>query len=300
MKKMLFIMNPYAGMRKANRYLADIIALFNHSGYEVNIHMTAGPGDAARFARERSQGADVVVCCGGDGTLNETVTGMLQAGSQAAIGYIPAGSTNDFASSLKLSTNIMQAAQDIVEGEPVPYDVGRFGDRYFSYVASFGAFTKASYATPQNVKNALGHMAYVLDGIQELSQIRKVHVKMEFEDQVVEDDFIFGCISNSTSIGGILTLDPKQVDMADGLLEVFLVRAPRNLIEITECIQALQSQQYNNCHMITFGPARKVRVTADADMPWTLDGEKDDGRAEIEVENLHHAIRLLQRVNKDA
>jgi len=300
MKKMLFIMNPFAGTRKANRYLADMIALFNRSGYEVNIHMTACTGDAAKIAQERAAEADLVVCCGGDGTLNETITGLLRAGADIPIGYIPAGSTNDFASSLKLSTNIMQAAQDIVEGEPVPYDVGRFGDRYFSYVASFGAFTKASYATPQNVKNALGHTAYVLDGIQELSQIRKLHVKVEFEDQVVEDDFIFGCISNSTSIGGILTLDPKQVDMADGLLEVFLVRSPRSLLEITQCIQALQSQQYNNCHMITFGPARQIRVTADGDMPWTLDGEKYEGSEQIEVENLHHAIRLMQKVNKDA
>ena len=296
MKKMLFIMNPYSGMRRANRYLSDIIGLFNLADYEVNIRMTAGPGDATRFARAYSADVELVVCCGGDGTLNETITGMLQAGSPAAIGYIPAGSTNDFAASLKLSTNIMQATQDILEGTPVEYDVGRFADRYFSYVASFGAFTKSSYATPQSVKNALGHTAYVLEGISELSQIRKFHVRMELEDEVVEDDFIFGAISNSTSIGGVLTLDPKQVNMSDGLLEVFLVRAPRNLTEISECIQALQAQRYNDCAMITFGPARKIHVTADPDMPWTLDGEKFDGQAEINVLNLHHAIRLVKRV----
>ncbi len=300
MKKMLFIMNPYSGMRRANRYLTDIISLFNRADYEVNIRMTAGPGDAGRFAESYSRDVELVVCCGGDGTLNETITGMIRCGATAPIGYIPAGSTNDFASSLKLSTNIMQAVQDILEGQPVTYDVGRFADRYFSYVASFGAFTKSSYATPQSIKNALGHTAYVLEGISELSQIRPFHVKMELENETVEDDFIFGCISNSTSIGGILTLDPKIVDMADGLLEVFLVRAPRNLTEISECIQALQSQRYNDCAMITFGPARKVHVTAEPDMPWTLDGEKFDGQAEIEVENLHHAIRLIQKVNQDA
>ena len=299
MKKLLFIMNPYAGMRRANRYLADIISLFNRYDYDVNIFMTCGTGDAIRIAWEKSADADLVVCCGGDGTLNETINGMLQAGSQANVGYIPAGSTNDFAASLKLPTNIMQAAQDIMEGEPVCYDVGRFNDRYFAYVASFGAFTKASYSTPQNIKNALGHTAYVLDGISELSQIRKFHVRMEMEDQIVEDDFVFGCISNSTSIGGILTLDPKQVDMADGLLEVFLVRAPRNLTEISECIQALQSQHYNDCTMITFGPARKIRVSAEADMAWTLDGEKYDGVEQIQVENICHAIRLMQKVTKD-
>ena len=300
MKKMLFLMNPFSGMRKANRYLADIISLFNRADYEVNIHMTAGHGDATHFAEAYAKNVDLVVCCGGDGTLNETITGMIRCGSTAPIGYIPAGSTNDFAASLKLSTNIMQAAQDILEGEAVTYDVGRFADRYFSYVASFGAFTKSSYATPQSIKNMLGHTAYVLEGISELSQIRPLHVKMELENETVEDDFLFGCISNSTSIGGILTLDPKIVDMADGLLEVFLVRAPRNLTEISECIQALQSQRYNDCAMITFGPARKVKITAEADMPWTLDGEKFDGQAEIEVENLHHAIRLMQKVNHDA
>ena len=300
MKKMLFIMNPYSGTRRANRYLADIITLFNRAEYEVNIHMTAGPGDATQFAETHALDVDLVVCCGGDGTLNETITGMIRCGATAPIGYIPAGSTNDFAASLKLSTNIMQAAQDILEGEAVVYDVGRFCDRYFSYVASFGAFTKSSYATPQSIKNMLGHTAYVLEGISELSQIRPFHVKMELEDEIVEDDFLFGCISNSTSIGGILTLDPKLVDMADGYLEVFLVRAPRNLTEISECIQALQNQRYNDCAMITFGPARHVQITAEADMPWTLDGEKFDGQENIEVENLHHAIRLMQKVNHNA
>jgi YegS/Rv2252/BmrU family lipid kinase len=295
MKKMLFIMNPYSGTRKANRYLCDIISLFNQADYEVNIRMTAGPGDATLFAAAHSAGVDLVVCCGGDGTLNETISGMIQAGSTAPVGYIPAGSTNDFAASLKLSTNIMQAAQDILDGKPKVYDVGRFGDRYFSYVASFGAFTKSSYATPQSIKNALGHTAYVLEGISELSQIRPLHVRMEMGDEIVEDDFLFGCISNSTSIGGVLTLDPRQVDMSDGLFEVFLLRSPRNLTEISECIQSLQSQRYNDCAMITFGSAKSIRVFADETMPWTLDGEKFDGQAEIQVENLRHAIQLMQR-----
>ena len=297
MKKMLFIMNPFAGMRRANRYLSDILTLFNRADYEVITYMTAGPGDAIQVVANYAPTMDLIVCCGGDGTLNETITGIIRAGATCPIGYIPAGSTNDFASSLKLSTNIMQAAQDIVDGVPVTYDVGRFGDRYFSYVASFGAFTKSSYATPQSIKNALGHTAYVLESISELSQIRKCHVRMEMDGEIVEDDFIFGAISNSTSIGGILTLDPKLVDMADGLLEVFLVRAPKNLTEITACIQAIQSQNYNDCSMITFGRARNVTVFAEPDMPWTLDGEKFDGQAEIDVANLHHAIRLMKRGN---
>ena len=295
MKKMLFIMNPFAGMRRANRYLSDIISLFNRADYEVNIRMTAGTGDAANFAEAHSAGMDLVVCCGGDGTLNETITGMLRAGATAPIGYIPAGSTNDFAASLKLSTNIMQAAQDILEGEATFYDVGRFGNRYFTYVASFGAFTQSSYTTPQSIKNLLGHTAYVLSGISELSQIRKEHVRMDIDGELVEDDFLFGAISNATSVGGVLTLDPKLVDMSDGLLEILLVRAPRNLAEITECIQAFQAQNYNNCAMVTFRSARKVRILANPSMPWTLDGEREDGHWEVSVENIHHAIRLVKK-----
>jgi len=296
MKKMLFVMNPYSGTRRANKYLVEIIEAFNRAGYEVITHMTQGPGDATKIVAAKAHDLDLIVCCGGDGTFNETISGMLSVGADVPLGYIPAGSTNDFASSLKLSGTVMQAVQDILEGQSVAYDVGKFGSRYFSYVASFGAFTKASYATPQSIKNALGHTAYVLEGINELSQIRNEHVRMEIDGQVVEDDFLFGAISNSTSVGGILTLSPDVVDLADGQLEILLVRAPRNLTEIAECIQAVQSQKYN-CAMITFRSAKKVRVFADPDMPWTLDGEREEGHAQVDVENVHHAIRLVKRVD---
>ena len=297
MKKLLFVMNPYAGTRRANKYLPEIITTFNRAGYEVTAYMTAGPGDGARMVRQRCVDMDLVVCAGGDGTFNETMSGILRSGAKVPIGYIPCGSTNDFASSLHLPGDILQAARHIVEGEPVPYDVGRFGDRYFCYVASFGAFTRASYTTPQNVKNALGHTAYLLEGIQELSQIRKVHVRFDTEDQVVEDDFLFGAISNSTSVGGILTLDPKRVDMGDGKFELLLIRAPRDFTELSECLRALQTQKYN-CDMITFLSAARVRVTADAGMPWTLDGEREEGHAAVDAVNLHHAIELIQKREK--
>ena len=299
MKKMLFIMNPYSGMRRAARYLADIIALFNRNGYEVITHMTGSQGEAIDVVARTAPNVDLVVCCGGDGTFNETVTGLLRSGVDIPIGYIPAGSTNDFANSMKLSTNVMQAARDIVEGQPVAYDVGKFGNRYFSYVASFGAFTRASYATPQNIKNALGHTAYVLEGITELSQIHKEHVRMELDGEVVEDDFIFGAISNSTSVGGVLNLDPSQVDMSDGKLEVLLVRVPRDLVELAECIKAVQTQQYN-CAVITFRSAEKIKIHSNPLMPWTLDGEREEGHIHVDVENVHLAIRLVHKVKEDA
>ena len=294
MKKLFFVVNPCAGTRKANKYLMKIVSVFNRAGYDVITYVTQCQGDAQKVVAQRAAQMDLIVCCGGDGTFNETVSGVLQSGTEVPIGYIPAGSTNDFAASLKLSGNITKAAMDIVQGVPVRYDVGRFADRYFSYVASFGAFTKASYSTPQNVKNALGHTAYILEGIQELSQIKKVHVRMEMDGEAVEDDFIFGAISNSTSVGGILTLDPKQVDMRDGKFEILLVRAPADLGEISECIRALQKQEYN-CAMITFRSARKIRIFASEDMAWTLDGEREPGHAEVDAENLHHAIQIIQR-----
>ena len=296
MKKLLFIMNPFAGQKKANKVLPEILMLFTNAGYDIHIAMTTGPGSATRTAADRGGEADLVVCCGGDGTLNETIAGLLMAGLNVPVGYIPSGTTNDFASSLKLSHNPVQAAADIIEGQPVPYDIGKFGDRYFSYVASFGAFTKSSYAVPQTVKNALGHTAYVLGGISELSQIRNEHVRMEIDGEVVEDDYLFGAICNSTSVGGIITLPPNRVDMGDGIFEVMLIRAPRTINEIPECLFAVQNQEFN-CGMITFRPARSVKITVDPAMTWTLDGEKAEGHREILVENLHHAVRIMKRVN---
>ena len=293
MKKMLFVMNPYAGTRKANRYLTDMLTVFNRAGYRVEVYMTAGQGDGEKTVASRAKGKDLVVCCGGDGTFNETVSGLLKSGCNIPVGYIPAGSTNDFAKTLGLNGTVIQAANRIVTGTPTDVDVGKFGDRFFTYVASFGAFTRASYATPQNIKNALGHTAYLLEGISELSQIKKTRIKMVLEGETVEDNFLFGAICNSTSLGGILTLDPKQVDMADGKFEVLLVRAPRDLAEIAECIQAVQKQKYN-CKMITFRSASSVKITAPADMPWTLDGERAEGNETVEAINLHHAIKIIK------
>lgn len=294
MKKMLFVINPNAGMRKAKRQLSDILEAFCRADYTVTVHITSGPGDAATAVMRYAQGMDLVVCCGGDGTFNETINGLIQCGAPTPIGYIPAGSTNDFAASLNLPTEPMDAVQEIIEGHPVEYDIGQFGQRYFSYVASFGAFTRTSYATPQSIKNALGHTAYILEGIKDISQIRSLHIKMELDDEVIEDDFLFGSISNSTSVGGILTLDPTQVDMRDGKFEILLVRAPRKMGEITECIQALQSKQYD-CQMMTFRSASHIRVSADPEMVWTLDGERADGAEIVDIYNRHLAISLMQK-----
>ena len=294
MRKLLFLVNPNAGQRRVNKSLTDIIGIFNEGGYEVTVFLTNGPGSGTQIVQERAADYDLLVCAGGDGTLNETITGVLRAGSDCPVGYIPCGSTNDFASTLKLSVDVVQAAKDIMMGTPVEYDVGRWGDRYFVYIASFGAFTRVSYTTPQNLKNALGHLAYVLSGIQELPQIRNIPMALELDGQVLDGEYLFGAVSNSTSVGGVFTLDASQVDLRDGKFEVFLVRMPRDMAELTQCAAALQNHTYD-CAAITFRSVSRLRVHQDPALLWTLDGERAEGADVVEIENLHRAIRLVHR-----
>ncbi len=292
MKQLLLIVNPVAGVKRISKYLTEIISIFNRAEYDVHVYVTSRQGDATKAVRELGGQADLIVCCGGDGTLNETISGVMQKGINLPIGYIPAGSTNDFANSLGLPLNVVDAARQIVDGVPKAYDIGKFADKYFSYVASFGVFTRTSYATPQSIKNTLGHMAYLLEGIQEISKIKKVHLKLEIEQEVLEDDYLFGAICNSTSVGGILTLDSSLVDLGDGKFEILLIRAPKNILEVRECVTALRNQTYD-CGMLKFRSARRIDISADPNMPWTLDGERAEGRKNIVVENLRHRISLI-------
>lgn len=295
MEKLLLIVSPCAGQKRAKKHLTEIIEIFNRAGYTVITHITASSGDAEAACIKYAQSVDRIVCCGGDGTFNETISGVLKSGRDIPIGYIPAGSTNDFAASLQLSSNILEAAQDIVTGNTKRLDVGAFGDRYFSYVASFGAFTRTSYSTPQNLKNLLGHTAYVLSGIQKLSQLRSYPLRFELPDgRCIEDKFIFGAISNSTSVGGILSLSRDLVDMSDGKFELLLIRTPKDLFELGECVKALQQKTYN-CAMLTLINTTNVKITAPEQMPWTLDGEQEEGHSQIEVACLEHAIQVYGR-----
>ena len=293
MQNLLLIINPCAGQKKAKKLLVEIIDILNRAGFEVITYITSGPGDAENACIRYADQVSRIVCCGGDGTFNETVSGVLKSGKNIPIGYIPAGSTNDFASSLHLSNDILQATRDIVDGQPKHLDIGLFGNRYFSYVASFGAFTRTSYTTSQSLKNALGHTAYVLNGIQELSQIRSHPLRFTLSDgSIIEGRFLFGAISNSTSLGGVLTLTPDRVDMADGKLELLLIRAPKDLFELGECVRALQQKTYN-CEMITFLSTDSVSISAPEDLCWTIDGEQESGHTQTSVSCLHHAVQVI-------
>lgn len=292
-KRLLLVLNPYSGQKKANRYIINIVSLFTAAGYDCTLHVTQFTGDASIYVKENALSYELIVCIGGDGTLNEVITGLISCGADIPLGYIPSGSTNDFANSLSLSKNVMQAARDIIKGTPKPYDVGCFNGRCFSYIASFGAFTKASYDTPQSLKNAMGHFAYVMEGIKELPAIKPVHAKITANGQVYEDDYIFGAISNSTSVAGILTLDPKQVDMGDGLLEVLLVKNPVTPIELSHIALSFTLRQYDNV-IVRFLSAEKIEIETSSSVNWTLDGEYEQGAEKIVVENLKHAIKIVK------
>lgn len=291
-KNLLLILNPFAGQKKANKFLPEIIRIFWDHGYRCVTYVTAAHGDATKYAFEHAGEFERVVCIGGDGTLNETIAGVLTSGADVPIGYIPAGTTNDFASSLGLSTDILQAAKDATAGEVRHLDVGSFNGRYFTYTASCGAFTKASYSTPQSMKNTLGHLAYILEGIKEISSIRKCHMRVTTEKGVLEDDFLFCSITNSTSVGGILKLNSGMVALNDGKFEVMLVRNPTVPLQLSTILHGLTTLEIPN-EMIHFFSAERICVELDEAMEWTLDGERAEAGERVELLNHHNAVKMV-------
>ena len=292
-KKLLLILNPHSGQKRANRYIINIISLFTAAGYDCTVHTTQFNGDAPIYVKENAKGYDLIVCIGGDGTLNEVITGLINSGEDIPLGYIPSGSTNDFATSLGLSKNVMQAARNIIKGKPRPYDIGSFNGRYFSYIASFGAFTKVSYDTPQTLKNAMGHFAYVMEGIKELPAIKPIHVKITANNQVYEDDYIFGAVTNSTSVAGIVTLSPELVNLSDGLLEVMLVKNPVTPVELSHIALTFTRKQFDK-EAVRFFSADKIEIETSSSVDWTIDGEYEQGAEKIVIENLKHAIKIVK------
>ena len=293
LKRLHLIINPNAGTRQARRFLPEIISVFSRAGYLCSVYVTKKRGDAADFARAQAGKADLVVACGGDGTLNEVITGLQLGSHDTPVGYIPCGSTNDFANGLDLPAAPLAAAEAIVSGHPRTLDVGLFmPDRYFSYTASFGAFTSVSWSTPQNVKNVLGHAAYVLEGIRSLTDIRPIHMRITADGQQFEEDYIFGAVCNSTSLGGVLKLENSEVHMNDGRFEALLIPFPADLIVLNRILAALGSHHYED-ESLQFLRASTFTFEGSQDTIWTLDGEAADGSARVEIKNIHDAIRLI-------
>ena len=291
MKKLLFIYNPRAGKAQIRSNLLDIIDTFVKAGYEVTAYPTQGPGDAVRAVRERRTGYDLLVCSGGDGTLDEVATGMMQCGERIPIGYVPAGSTNDFASSLHIPKNMKAAADAVVSGRIFPCDIGAFNQDTFVYIAAFGLFTDVSYETRQDMKNALGHMAYIAEGMKRLSAIKDYPIKVTHGGMTIEGNFIFGMVTNSISVGGFKGITGKNVALDDGLFEVTLIRKPENPMELNRIIAALLNPTVDSDYMYCFKTDSLV-VESEEEVSWTLDGEYGGSHTRVEIENKHLALQI--------
>ena len=289
-KKLLMIVNPRAGRTRSRAPFYDAIAAFCEAGYLVSLRQTGAPGDAAALAGAAA-GYDRVVCCGGDGTLNETVAGLLTLEERPPLGYIPCGSTNDFAASLRIPLQPLAAAQRILKSGARRLDVGRLNDRYFIYVASFGAFTKASYSADQTVKNDLGHLAYIIEGMKSMSTLRPYRVKITADGEVFEGGFLFGAVTNATSIGGLMRLSEEEVIMDDGKFEMLLVPEPRNAMDLQNLLLALLRQDYSGGGLI-LRHVSHITLETEEDLPWSLDGEFFPGVSRVEIHNLRQLVEV--------
>lgn len=293
MKKLLFIMNPFAGQKKANKVLPEILMLFTEAGYEINISMTTGPGAATRIAAEQGGNVDLVVCCGGDGTLNEVVTGLLRHEEEMPLlGYLPAGTTNDFAKTLKIPAALNRSTEIAMGGTPALCDVGDFNGSAFIYVAAFGVFTEVSYATPQTQKNALGRVAYLLEGIKSLSQLKPYHMVITHDGETIEDDFIYGMVSDSISVGGFRGIKEDMVKLDDGLFEVMLVKNPRTLEEVSAVLNAILTQKPHD-RVLSFQTG-EIKFACTERVAWTLDGEFGGDTETALIKNRTRAIKIMR------
>ena len=302
-KRMLVVRNPKAGsFLSQNTFLEAAGVIFKDESFNVYVYTTTGRGDATRIAREEGPGVDRIVAFGGDGTLSEVINGVmhLPAKDRPELGYIPAGTTNDFASGVGLSRNIVKAAQTVLTGIPEPLDVGRFGEeRYFSYVASFGTFTKASYSASQDLKNALGYAAYLLEGLRCLIDIRSIPLVVTADGTIYEDEFIFGAVSNAMSVGGMLKYAYEQVNLSDGLFEVLMIRTPKNLSEIQTLLTDVANRNFVESPHILYQKARKVSIRSDSPLAWTVDGESGGETTDVTLVNHKRAINILTPKEKE-
>lgn len=291
-KRLLFIYNPHSGKGLIKQHLSDILDTLVKAGFEITIYPTQSQGDAVEKCRQEAANFDRVVCSGGDGTLDEVVTGVMKSGHHVPIGYIPAGSTNDFGNSLGIDKEMLNAAQ-IAGGEhSFLCDVGRFGEDYFVYVAAFGLFTEVSYATDQNLKNMLGHAAYVLEGMKQLWDIPSFRMMVEHDGNIFYDEFIYGMVTNTMSVGGFKGIIPGNIELNDGLFEVTLIKMPKNPIELNEILAFLTGISKDTELVYSFR-TKEIKFTCNEEVPWTLDGEYGGSTDCITVKNMQEAMEIM-------
>ena len=292
-KKVLFIVNPKSGKGSIRSKLLDIVDIFVKAGFDLTLYISQSAGDARAKAKEVEGRYELVICSGGDGTLDEVISGMMECEKRSAIGYIPCGSTNDFAHSLKIPTSMTKAAEHIAAWKEFPCDIGRFNDDYFVYIAAFGLFTDVSYETSQDVKNVLGHLAYILEGMKKLTEIKSYPMKVKSEEMTVEGNFLFGMVTNSTSVGGFRNITGKHVHLDDGVFEVTLIKTPQNILELNEIIQAvIAGKSENNKYFYQFRSSH-VKFTSESPVAWTQDGEFGGYHEVVDVKNDKQALSLL-------
>lgn len=291
-KRLLFVYNPHSGKAQIKSHLLDIVDIMVKAEYEVTVYPTQAPEDAIHKVKEEDGEYDLVVCSGGDGTLDEVVSGIMGSEQKVPLGYIPAGSTNDFATSLGIPKDMVKAARTAVEGQPFACDIGGFNEDFFVYVAAFGLFTEVSYKTSQEWKNVLGHAAYILEGAKRLHDITSYMIQVEYNNIRLQDEFIFGMISNSTSVGGFKGMTGKDVLLDDGVFEVTLIKKPRNPMELNEIIASLINL-VDDTDMVYSFKTDEVKFTAKERIPWTLDGEFGGDHAEITVKNICKAVEIM-------
>ena len=292
MKKLLFVYNPRAGKEMLKPRLTDVLDIFVKAGYEVTVHPTQAYRDAYYQIKEYEVGKyDLIACSGGDGTIDEVATGMMKR-REMGKDVVPVGTTNDFAKSLHIPRKPLAAADNAVKGVPFPCDIGKFNDSVFVYIAAFGIFTDVSYETDQAVKNVLGHMAYILEGAKRIFNIPSYKIKVEHDGEVIEDEFIFGMVTNSRSVGGFSNMVGKNIVFDDGLFEVTLIKTPKNPIALQEIIAALLIEQVDTKHMYTF-KTKKITFDSVEEIPWTLDGEFGGEQDYVEIENVQKAMEIM-------
>lgn len=296
-KKLLFVFNPLAGKGLVKANLCDVIDIFTKHDFVVTVYPTQAPMDGYEKVRDTAESYDLIVASGGDGTLSEVVKALMEQDKKIPLGYIPAGSTNDFAASMGISKNMIEAAESIMNGVYFDYDIGEFNGQYYVYVAGFGAFTDVSYETPQNMKNTFGHAAYVMEGIKRLTKITSHKMIVEHDGEVIEDDFILGLVTNTVSVAGMKNLISEGVCFDDGFFEVTLVKTPSNLIELQKIItETLFSNLIKEKRIITFKTSR-ITFKSEHEIPWTLDGEAGGSHNNVEIINHKQALRLI--INPD-
>lgn len=287
----LLVINPCAGRTSKRPQAYDIIKLFPEE-YEFTTEFTKCSGDATRIVKEKIAGHDVVICAGGDGTLNEVINGIMEMPKRVPIGYIPIGSTNDLANTLGIPSKLEDAVENILKGHMNWYDVGLFNNRYFTYTSAFGAFTKSSYNTPQKLKNRFGHAAYIMNGLTEWKNIENIHAVVECDQGTFEGEFAFGTITDSTSVAGLFKLNTDEVRLDDGKFELVLVSAIKNLAQAPSLLRQLQKQEYDGKKILLFHTS-KVKITFDKEIPWTIDGEYGGAHKEVIAHNLSRAVRIF-------